>query len=247
MSSINPSIKHHAIIGFLLSLWGLLFTMFARPFEHGHMDFQKWVFVGIGFNALVFLSYLFVSWIQHVVFQKLAKWNLYLEVGVYVIFYLIYTLSTYIYYKSSWIEGIYNFSEFFVNIILNIILIVSPILFLARRYVLKLVDREDNDELVIKGENKLDFLKIYKSDLICISKSQNYVEIFYLEKEELQTKLLRSSLKKIQQEFDFLVQVHRSHLINPSHFKSWKDGNTISLTHMELPVSKNYKKQLLSL
>ena len=90
-------------------------------------------------------------------------------------------------------------------------------------------------------------MKIKQADLIAISNSQNYVEIFYLEHEELKSKLIRSSLKKLQSDFDFLLQIHRSHLINPTHFKSWKDSSTIVLTQMELPVSKNYKEQVLAL
>lgn len=79
------------------------------------------------------------------------------------------------------------------------------------------------------------------------SNAQNYIEIFYTDNGQLKSKLIRYSLKKIQEDFDFLVQIHRSHLINPSHFKYWKNPNTIFLTQIELPVSKNYKEQLLSL
>lgn len=245
MKTLNPSLKHHLIIGALLSFWGFLFAFFARPFEHGTMDLAKWVYVSVGFNLFVFLSYLGVSWVQKSIYQRISSWNIYWEIGAYVLFYFLFTASTYIYYKSEVIEGIYDFPEFFVKIILNIMLIVTPLLFVARRYASKLIP-EEREEITFKGENKLDILRIKKSDLVCISKSQNYVEIYHLENNQLQTKLIRSSLKKIQEEFDFLVQIHRSHLINPYHIKSWKDANHISLTHIDLPVSKNYKKQLLS-
>jgi DNA-binding LytR/AlgR family response regulator len=120
------------------------------------------------------------------------------------------------------------------------------VIVLARRYVIKLIPIKD-DVLVFKGENRLDILKINKSDLVCISNAQNYVEIFYLENEKLHSKLIRSSLKKVQDNFGFLVQIHRSHLINPSHFKSWRNANTIILTQIELPVSRNYKDVLAAL
>ncbi|NHQ66882.1 LytTR family DNA-binding domain-containing protein, partial [Elizabethkingia miricola] len=64
---------------------------------------------------------------------------------------------------------------------------------------------------------------------------------------QLKTKVIRSTLKKVQYDFDFLIQIHRSHLINPSHFKAWKDQNTIFVTQKELPVSKSYKDSLMSL
>lgn len=100
--------------------------------------------------------------------------------------------------------------------------------------------------LTLRGDNKLDILKVYPADLICISSSQNYVEIFFLDSGVLSSKLIRSSLKKMHQEIPFLIQVHRSHFINPSHFKSWKNQNTIYLTQMEVVVSKNYKEVILT-
>ena len=74
--------------------------------------------------------------------------------------------------------------------------------------------------LFLKEKKKLDFLKIRKNDLVCISNSQNYVEIFYTEENQIKTKLIRSTLKKVQKDFDFLLQIHRSHLINRAHFKA---------------------------
>jgi len=49
----------------------------------------------------------------------------------------------------------------------------------------------------------------------------------------------------MKEELDFLIQVHRSHLINPMHFRSWKNPNTIILTHTEVPVSKTFEKERL--
>ena len=103
---------------------------------------------------------------------------------------------TYLYYRSSIIDGIYNFQKFFQEIILNLIFIITPIIMVARQYVLKLIPLKEED-IVIRGTNKLDFLKIKQSELICISNTQNYVEVFFLKNETLKTKLIRSSLKKI--------------------------------------------------
>ncbi|MEQ6123392.1 LytTR family DNA-binding domain-containing protein [Pseudotenacibaculum sp. MALMAid0570] len=210
------------------------------------MDLLVWIRVSIGFSLATFISYSLISVYQKILYQKIAKWNILLEISTYLLFYIIYTAITYTYYKGSIIRGFYDLPEFVTKIILNIALIISPIIFLARRYVIKLIPKKD-EFIIIKGDNKMDFLKIKKEELICVSNSQNYVEIFFLENDQLKTKLIRSSLKKVQYEFDFLIQIHRSHLINPSHFKSWKDSTTILLTQVELPVSKSYKNRLLSL
>ncbi|MDC8002504.1 LytTR family DNA-binding domain-containing protein [Aureisphaera galaxeae] len=246
MKTLNPSIKHHLIIGIFISIWSFLFSFFSRPFEHGTMDTKVWILVSVGYSLIGFISYAIVSFFQKYLFQKLNRWGVLYEVSIYVLFYVLYTTITYGYYRSPIIRGIYDFPTYFLKIIVNVFLILTPILFFIRRYSIKLIPPA-KDDITIKGENKLDVLKIKQSELICISNSQNYVEIFYVENNELKSKLIRSSLKKMQTDFDFLLQVHRSHLINPAHFKSWKDSTTISLTQMELPVSKNYKSQLLSL
>ena len=243
---LHPKIEPNIIIAFLLALWAFLFGFFAKPFEHGNMDLGVWIRVSVGFSIAAFLAYSLVAIYQKIIYSKLSKWNIYLEISIYLVYYLFYTIITYTYYKSSIVHGFYDFPRFFTEIILNITLIISPIIFLLRKYAIKLIPNKE-EYITFKGDNKLDFLKIKKEELICISNSQNYVEIFFLENEQLKTKLIRSSLKKIQYEFDFLIQVHRSHLINPSHFKSWKDSTTILLTQVELPVSKSYKNRLLAL
>ena len=246
MNTLNPSIKHHTVIGALLALWCFLFAFFVRPFEHGSMDFSKWMYVSVGFSVLVFFCYTLVSLLQIQLYRYFKKWSVLLEITIYVFFYVLYSISTFVYYKSDFVAGYYNVIDFLLNIIINIVLILTPLLFFVRKYALKLIPKEDN-VITITGENKLDVLKITQEDLVCISNAQNYVEIFYLDNVELRSKLMRSTLKKMQKEYDFLLQIHRSHLINPLHFKSWKDGQTIIVTQKELPVSKSYKSLLLAL
>ncbi|CAL2103662.1 LytTR family transcriptional regulator [Tenacibaculum sp. 190130A14a] len=244
---LNPSVEHHTIVAIVLTIWSFLFSILARPFEHGYMDLKIWLKVSTGFGLAIFISYFIISLVQKSVFNKTKKWTLLNEICIYILLYTIYTIITYTFYKSSIIKGIYHFSEFFFNISINVFLILTPIIVIARKYTLKLILHKETNEITIKGTNKLDFLKIKQAELVCISNAQNYVEIFYMENEELKTKLIRSTLKKIQTDFDFLLQIHRSHLINPTHFKSWKDTNTIFVAQLELPVSKSYKNNLLNL
>ena len=246
MNKLNPSIKHHLIIGILLSIWIFIFAFIIRPFDDGTLNFKIWILMSIGFSTSAFLSYGILTFIQKSIYKKALKWNLSLEIASLIFFTLLYLTCTFLYYKSSIIKGGYTFVEFLTNIFLKATLITTPIIILARIYAIRLIPKKE-DFITIRGENKLDVLKIKNSDLVCVSNSQNYVEIFYIENEELKTKLIRSSLKKIDSDFDFLTRVHRSHLINPSHFISWKDQNTISLTQIEIPISKNYKENITSL
>ncbi len=246
MKQLNTSIKHNLIVGLLIALWLFVFAFIIKPFDDGTINFKAWFLISFGFSMMAFLCYSLLTIIQKSFYERVTKWNVGLEIASVIFFYLVYLFGVYSYYKSPILNGGYNFSEFFSVIFIKVALILTPVIILARRYLIKLIPVKE-DFLVIKGENKLDVLKIKKSDLVCISNAQNYVEIFYTENGKLTSKLLRSSLKNIQKDFSFLMQIHRSHLINPSHFKSWRNQNTIILTQIELPVSKNYKETLLAL
>ena len=246
MKQLNTSIKYNLIVGLLIALWLFVFAFIIKPFDDGTINFRAWFLISFGFSITAFLCYGLLTIIQKSFYERITKWNVGLEITSLIFFYLVYLFGVYAYYKSPILNGGYSFSEFFSVIFIKVALILTPILILARRYLIKLIPVKE-DFLVIKGENKLDVLKIKKADLVCISNAQNYVEIFYTENGKLRSKLIRSSLRKVQDDFTFLVQIHRSHLINPSHFKSWRNQNTIILTQIELPVSKNYKETLLTL
>lgn len=246
MYKLNPSIKHHLVIAILISLWLFVFAFVIRPFDDGTINFRAWFLISFGFSVMAFLCYGLLAFIQKNFYERTGKWSISLEITAIFLFHVLYLIGVFAFYKSPILNGGYTFSEFFSVIFIKVALILTPVIFLARRYLIKLIAIKD-DVLVFKGENKLDVLKINKADLVCISNAQNYVEIFYIENDKLHSKLIRSSLKKVQDDFDFLVQIHRSHLINPSHFKSWRNPNTIILTQIELPVSRNYKETLLAL
>lgn len=246
MKKLNPSIKHHLLIGIFISIWLFIFAFFIKPFDDGTISSKMWLLISFGFSGIAFLCYGLLAVIQKMIYQKVSKWNVGFEIISLIFFQLLFLVITYSYYKSPVLNGGYDFLEFSRIIILKSALISTPILILARGYSVKLIPIKD-DYISIRGENKLDILKIKKQDLVCVSNSQNYVEIFFIEESQLKIKLIRSSLKKVQSDFDFLVQIHRSHLINPTHFKTWKNQDTISLTQIELPVSKNYKEHLLYL
>jgi len=246
MKQLNTSIKQNLIIGLLFSLWIFIFTFIIRPFDDGTINFCDWFLISIGFSVLAFLCYGILTLVQKLIYRRISKWNIALEIGCIAFFYLIYLIGIYTFYKSPILNGGYRFSEFFSIIFIKVALILTPVIILARRYLIKLIPIKE-EVLILKGENRLDILKINKADLVCISNAQNYVEVFYIENGRLTSKLLRTSLKSMQKDFSFLLQIHRSHLINPSHFKSWRNSTTIILTQIELPVSKNYKETLLAL
>ncbi|WP_299900691.1 LytTR family DNA-binding domain-containing protein [uncultured Aquimarina sp.] len=248
MNKLNTSIKLHLLIGVFISFWIFVFTYYIKPFDTG-ISYFDWDKISIGFSSISFICYAILAILQKVVYDKIRKWNITLEISAILFFHILNLIVSYNLYKSPLFRGIYEFWDF-ASLVFQFSLIFTPILVLARIYIVRLVAEKpkiDDQEIVltIKGENRLDVLQVNKSDLVCITNAQNYVEIFFIEEGNLGSKLIRSSLKSMKEELNFLIQVHRSHLINPSHFRSWKNSNTIRLTHMDVPVSKTFDKDLL--
>lgn len=147
------------------------------------------------------------------------------------------TLGEYSFYS-------YNPISYFPRVPIAILLLL-----LVRWIALELMIKKEvvsNGGYVIQGENRLDILKVCSSNLICVVASDNYVEIYYLNGIKVEKKIMRSSLKKIQKQIPELVKTHRSYLISPVHFIKWENANNIALSHMNVPVSRNYKATVKS-
>ncbi|MEL7221606.1 MAG: LytTR family DNA-binding domain-containing protein [Bacteroidota bacterium] len=90
-------------------------------------------------------------------------------------------------------------------------------------------------------------LKLSFEDLVAMEAANNYITVYYLRAGQLQKKLLRSSLRKMYESVPEMLQVHRSYLVNPEHFVEWKDGQTLVLTQLVVPVSQKHKANLLAM
>ncbi len=242
---LNTSFKYHLIIGLVISLWLVVFLVLIAPFDAGDLSFNIRVRILPFYGIISFVSYAILIPAQNVLFKRLKKWTLLLESIFLITFTFINFWGTYAYYKSDIINGEHDLTIFTFEIYLPIFVILSSVIIFSRWFLNTKIPNKSNEKLILTGENKLDILQINPSDLICISSADNYVEVSYLKSGKLQKKLLRSTLKNISEQQSDLLKVHRSHLINPSHFKEWKNSNTLILTEIEVPISKNYKQAFL--
>lgn len=127
---------------------------------------------------------------------------------------------------------------------------MTPIMFLLRRFVARseqvkqLIELKDG-VVTLKGDNKKDVLRLKPVAIVAVQSSDNYVEVSYLDKNELKKKLLRTTLKNVELQFDFLIRTHRSYLINMHHFIEWKGKDVAIISEMEIPVSKKYQLKVL--
>ena len=111
----------------------------------------------------------------------------------------------------------------------------------------------DSKELVvIKGEYKDSALELEPNNIIYIEVVANYVCIHYYEESEIRTRQIRTTLKQLHKSLDgfpFLVQTHRSYIVNIHHILSIeRESSTGQFINMEggkqrIPISRtNYEK-----
>jgi len=244
---LNLSYKDNFLIAAITSIWLILFLVLIAPFDIAELSFQNRLILMPLYGVISFLSYIIFIPLQNWLFQKVGKWNLYLELGFIILFNIIAFLGCYIYYQSDIINGNYPLRKFALEVYYPIFLILLTIIIFLRWFLFRIIRPVQEKKIILKGENKLDVLQIHFSNLVCVSSSDNYVEIYYLENGMLQKKLLRNTLKNIQQDEPRLLKVHRSYLINPFHLLAWKNATTIQLTQIDVPVTRNFKNEVFAL
>jgi len=243
--SLQTSIKRHLIIALNMGLWLVAFLVLIVPFDIAELSLKSRLTILPIYGVIVFSAYMILVPVQNWIFKLKKAWTLFYEIYFITLFNVLILLGSYTYYHSGFVNGNYSFSYFVLRVFLPVLVIFIPLVVVARWFIFKQSKNKKNEIIILKGENKLDVLKLNLSDLVCVSSATNYVEVSYLKNELLKTKLLRNTLKAIEKETSGLLKVHRSHLINPIHFKEWKNSNTIILNQMEVPVSKKYKLAVL--
>jgi hypothetical protein len=94
--------------------------------------------------------------------SKILKWNIGFEIIILLLFH--FFVITYSYYKSSILNGGFGFRIFTSNN--QSALISTPIIVLARIYSVNNSNTDEN--IIIRGENKLDILQKKKRLDLCL-------------------------------------------------------------------------------
>lgn len=241
--ALNTSWKAHIIFALALGLWLVAFLIFIAPFDTEDLSLKIRLMLLPPYGILLFICYMIGVALQNWWYGKTKTWNATKEAIIILTVLLIVPFFVYPYYISSWINGDYGLVNFLLLQILPTSLILTPFLIFGRKYLNKLQAKKER--ILLKGENKSDLLKIDPRSIISVSSAQNYVEVHYVIDDKPQKKLLRIPLRKIMGQDLGLVQVHRSHLVNPRHFVKWKDPKTALFYHLEIPISKKFKEDII--
>ncbi|MBC7866957.1 MAG: LytTR family transcriptional regulator DNA-binding domain-containing protein [Gloeobacteraceae cyanobacterium ES-bin-316] len=104
-----------------------------------------------------------------------------------------------------------------------------------------------DDLLTIEAENEKDNLVIRVHSFLAASSADNYVKVFYMQNAQLKTFILRTTLKKLEENalpFPMLFRCHRTALVNMAAVQNLSgsaQGYRLTIAHLpdEIPVSRN--------
>ena len=241
---LNTSYKAHAILGIIIGIWLVLFQILISPFDVADLTLKNKLILIPPYGILLFISYMAGIGLQNWLFKKSGEWSYGKEALILSFVFTTLLFMCFAYYKTLLINGTYSFLGFTFSIYLPTLIIFVAFIILGRMYLNKLQAKKNRSKIILKGINKGDILQIEPDTIVCISSAQNYIEVYYLQQEVLQKKLLRNTLKNASDFAPHLIQVHRSHLVHPEYFVKWINSNTALFHSVEIAVSKKYKDVL---
>ena len=249
----DPSIKHQVIIALGLAIWVFLFLYFTEPIDISEFNNnEKLTYLPL-YSLITAICYLCFIPFQNWQYKKnQLQWqriNELLFLSVFVIVSMTFARLLYLYVIVHGEPNPYTLGYHITSIFFPALTVILPILVISRFAFGKYKDKKlDEQKIEIQGEGNYESLRLLLNDLICINSSDNYVEVFYLDGNELKKSLIRNTLSKVSDSFPELLRTHRGFIINPFHFKSWKiikGKHFLSLSQsIEVPVSKRHLEDL---
>ena len=246
------------ILGFILAF----ILVFLRPFDMDGFESNHKYLILFGFGILFSIVYVIHTRMENLWYNyKNKRWEIKYEIvsfltllvvsGILIHFYNQVFLNDFFKYDYKKYEYIKHGLWFFQRSVVPIMLVLLPFYVYLRKKFGELIASESFSVIEFFGINKGEKIQIQKEAVLFIKASENYVEIFYEKEKNIQHKTFRNTLTVMKRQAAFLLQCHRSYLVNISTIKAVK-GNSqnakIEFHHegLEIPLSKSYYKTIKS-
>ncbi len=249
----DPVLKHHVVLAAGLFLWVFLFLFLTEPLDVGQLNFEeKWLFLPV-YSLVASLGYLLLLPLQSWIYAGNNKtWKIGSELLMLLAFSLTGLFSVrmvYLLVVVPYEPNPYTIFYFIKAIYTPALLVVLPIVAAGRyglgRYYEK---KQQEQKITIAGSGNYEGFRLQWSQLIMVTSADNYVEVTYTEDDRVKKHLIRNTLSTVASNLPQLLQVHRSFLINPDHYKYVIPENgkfkIIMIHDLECPVSKTYLSEV---
>ena len=108
--------------------------------------------------------------------------------------------------------------------------------------------------ITLYSDNQADSFKVKQFQVVCLKTCDNYLEVYYLnESNELQNRLIRSSMKKMELclDTDNFYRSHQSYMVNLAYVKGLKKSKNsyfleVSYLDFDVSISKKHVKTMKS-
>lgn len=254
----TQSWKKTIAIGSIVGAGLSMLLIFLQPFDTDEVQFSYKVVKLAGYGLCFLIPILMMHPIENALFKKQQyRWYVLNELGyIIVCLLLVYTAcyfyNTYI-VNSEVNASLQGWQYFMIHYGLPFMPFLGPLwLYFRNRFgkiTLPESTAQKDIQTTITGENKKESLTIAVSNFVYAQAQQNYVAIYYIEQEELQKKMIRSTLSNVQKQLPDAWQVHRSYLVNLAYVKTIS-GNSrkrelfLTETSEAIPVSQKYYEAL---
>ncbi len=255
------------LLTILLAFIAFLFLFYFRPFQLDIVE-SKIYFIGFGMTGLLGMGIVYV--IGPFIFPSLfdpEKWNI--RKQIVFISAITFMIGVFNYLYNSTI-GAEIAPQYSLLKMLSFTLAVGILPILVLTYVFEKYEKKKNQYIasniqvpeekqkedtlaIIPDANKDEKLDILCSAFLYAESHKNYCLVYYLFQGSTHKKLLRLSLKNLNEQLDNksqFVRCHRSYVINIEHIENII-GNArsleIKLKHIEknIPVSRTFDKKKL--
>ncbi len=245
-----------------------LFLSIFQPFGLDSVENNKILYFG-GYGLITMLSTLFNMLVVMNLFkfffvlEKWTVWKSYIH-NIFIILFI--SFFNWLYYENFQkpVDTDYSFLQFvLITLAVGIFPSLFSIFFLEQKYRRKnlLLSQKVNNHLNLTSSNNsnienfsLNFANSQTSvkvnNFVCIKSMGNYVTLYFLEDGNLKKEIIRTTMKKIEDDFaenKIIVRCHKSYFVNLNKVVT-TSGNASSLyLHLNeldflIPVSRSFSK-----
>lgn len=245
-----------------------IFSLFFQPFNLDEFEFENKLVFAAGLGLLSFLGLLIPHVVFHAQLTQLAYTASDKRINIYIIFSLQFVLTSlsFIFYLryAGQIPVTYNtivrviFICIFPPAIFHIKGLLDAYHFRTERLsnenralqskLKKFEAKYTNTYVTLTSENKAEDFTLLVSEIVYARSADNYVEIAYEEAGIVKKRMLRNTLKNIEQQFfafSYFIRTHRTCIVNIKYIKELHksfNSHWLSLENSieTIPVSRQY-------
>ncbi len=264
-------LKEQVKLSLSISFGIFLFMIFYQPFTIENLEYNDWLLFKAGLSAIIFILILFVRVLLPRLLQndELTSQNNFIKKTNGITLFIVNSVAFTFYLRYL------GQAEISLDLMLNVVFIsIAPpiiiwlsdmyknlirqneILFSDKKALQKKIESYESDYqntvIELNSENFKEPLKLSISSIVLLQSADNYVKVVYKEDDTFKKKLLRNTLKNLEQQtrqYSSFIRCHRTCIVNIYNIdRLERDDNkhwfVINNYEERVPVSRQYLSKI---